>query len=58
VTTIDVPILDYAPPRRRRGPIPLWLDILLFIFWMLLTNAFFLSLMVVMTYGIFLILRP
>ena len=50
-------ILNYAPRTRKRYTIPLWLDIILFVLSLLLTNAFFLALLVVVSYGIFLILR-
>ena len=53
----DLPILDYAAPFRQRRELPLWIQVLLFIFWMLLTNAVVLFLMVVITYGIFVCVR-
>ena len=53
----DLPILEYAARFRQRRELPLWIQILLFIFWMLLTNAFVLFLMVAFTYGVFICVR-
>jgi hypothetical protein len=50
-------ILDYAKRTRKRYTVPLWLDIILFAMSLLLTNAFFLALLVMTSYGIFLILQ-
>jgi len=53
----DLPILNYAARFRQRRELPLWIQVLLFIFWMLLTNAFVLFLIVVTTYGVFVCVR-